>query len=365
MRRQRRGSVPSTGSTSPAIARWSRQERTICRTQALAGVLTLLGADDLGDDLEGGRLLAAGQRRPHLVEQLGDLAAGLGDLRLGVAEGAAVAGEDEVDVEALDRVEAAEEFADRVGAVAVVEEEDRAAEQVVAGDHQPALGLVEDDVRGGVAGGLVDLPGAEVGLDLDPRDAARGRARRARRSRVSSSLRASLVALQGGHRHAALAGDLDPPLQRRLRDRRRSSRTCSQRGCIQSSHPAALDDRRRRARSGRRGRGCRRPAARRRAAEARLGERQVELAQPAAAAHPGVEEDDSAVGGDRPGVAVRDPGPGQRQAQPPDPRQQAFGPRRLRFARHWPRGQSFQSAWRLRDARTPASPRRRRSRRRR
>ena len=73
-------------------------------------------------------------------------AARLGDLRLRVAEGTAVAGRTEVDLERLDQVEAGEEFADRVGAVAVVEEEDRAAEQVIAGDHQPALGLVEDDV---------------------------------------------------------------------------------------------------------------------------------------------------------------------------------------------------------------------------
>ena len=77
-------------------------------------------------------------------------------------------GRHEVDVERLDLVEAAEEFADRVGAVAVVEEEHRAAEQVVAGDHQLALGLVQDDVGGRVARRLVDLPGAEVGLDLDP-----------------------------------------------------------------------------------------------------------------------------------------------------------------------------------------------------
>ena len=52
----------------------------------------------------------------------------------------------------------------------MVEEEHGAAEQVVAGDHQPALGLVQDDVGGGVARRLVDLPGAEVGLDLDPGD---------------------------------------------------------------------------------------------------------------------------------------------------------------------------------------------------
>ena len=37
------GVLPQGAPTSPAIARWSRQERTICRTQALAGVLTISG----------------------------------------------------------------------------------------------------------------------------------------------------------------------------------------------------------------------------------------------------------------------------------------------------------------------------------
>ena len=88
----------------------------------------------------------------HLPEQLLDLAPRLGDLRLRFAEGPAVAGKAEVDLERLDLVEAAEEFAYGVGAVAVVEEQDRSPQQVVAGDHQLALGLVEDDVGGRVAG---------------------------------------------------------------------------------------------------------------------------------------------------------------------------------------------------------------------
>src|SRR5689334_21880829 len=91
------------------------------------GRVDVVGADDLGDDLESGAI-AAGQRRPRLAEQLLDLAPALGDLRLGVAEGAAVAGQDEADVERLDLVEAGEEFADRVRGVAVVEEENGAAE---------------------------------------------------------------------------------------------------------------------------------------------------------------------------------------------------------------------------------------------
>ena len=47
---------------------------------------------------------------------------------------------------------------DRVGRVALVEVQRHAAEQVVAGDQQPPLGLVQADVRGRVAGRLDHLP---------------------------------------------------------------------------------------------------------------------------------------------------------------------------------------------------------------
>ena len=67
------------------------------------------------------------------------------------------------------------------GRVAVVVVERDAAEQVVAADQQPALGLAQAHVRGRVAGRLDDLPGAEVGLEL---------ARRRRRSRSGSTSRA-------------------------------------------------------------------------------------------------------------------------------------------------------------------------------
>ena len=92
------------------------------------------------------------------------------DLHLRVTERFAVAGQAEVDRQRLDRVEARQVFAERIGRVAVVEEEGGAAEQVVAGDEQAPLGLVQADVRGRVAGGLDDAPGADVGLDLDPGD---------------------------------------------------------------------------------------------------------------------------------------------------------------------------------------------------
>ena len=226
-------------------------------------------------------------------------------------------GQAEVDRERLDLVEAAQELADRVGRVSVVEEEDGAAEQVIAGDHQPALGLVQDDVGGRVARGLVHLPGAEVGLHLHPRqEIAVGHP-----DRVDPGLLVAVpglaVALQRRGRHAALAGDLEPLLQ------------C--RGGIVGEQPDVLPGGMHpQLAAGALGYRGRQPVvvgvgvgadeeADVLQPEAGLGEGEVELAQPVPAADPGVEEDDAAVGGDRPGVAVRHPRPGQRQAQAPDP----------------------------------------------
>src|ERR1700741_2661562 len=60
----------------------------------------VVGADDLGDDLEGG-LLPLPQRLAHFAQHLVDLAPRLGDLRRRVAEGATVTRQDEVGVEGL------------------------------------------------------------------------------------------------------------------------------------------------------------------------------------------------------------------------------------------------------------------------
>ena len=87
------------------------------------------------------------------------------DVAADVGERASVAGEHEPGVEPVDLVERVEELGHRVGRVAGVEVERDAAEQVVAGDQQTALGLVEADVRGRVAGRLDHLPVAEVGVD--------------------------------------------------------------------------------------------------------------------------------------------------------------------------------------------------------
>src|SRR4051812_11559951 len=58
------------------------------------GGVEVLLADDPGDDFKGGSL-ASGKRLAHLAEQLLDLAPRLGDLRLGIAKWAAVAGQAE------------------------------------------------------------------------------------------------------------------------------------------------------------------------------------------------------------------------------------------------------------------------------
>ena len=254
-------------------------------------------------------------------------------------------GQDEVGSERLYLVEPAEEFADRVGAVAVIEEEHGAAEQVVAGDHQPALGLVQDDVRRRVAGRLVDLPGAEVGLHLDPRQQLAVGLDDRGDAVVVVFFAALAEAFQRRHRHAALPPHLDPLLERRFRvvghqphvppggmhpelaagpldDRRGEPVVVGVRvGADQQAH--VLEP------------------------EAGLGEGDVEAAQAPLVADPGVEEDDAAVGGDRPDVAVRDAGPEQGQAQAPDPRQDLLGARLLgplAIVRH--RRQSFQGGGR-------------------
>ena len=85
-----------------------------------------------------------------------------------VGERAPVARQAEARAEPLHDIQRAQEFAHRIGGVAVVEEQRDAPQQVIAGDQQAPLGLEQADVRGGVAGRLVHRPGAEVGGDRDP-----------------------------------------------------------------------------------------------------------------------------------------------------------------------------------------------------
>ncbi len=143
-------------------------------------------------------------------------------------------------------VERAEELADRIRRPAVVVVERDPAEDVIAGDQQPALGLVEAHVRGRVSRRLVR---------------AKQRRGRSRPSTPSTSARSGSitfampdgdprrVALGVGRerrlRHAALAADLEPAGERGLADRRRSGRGVAVIGVHPQLAPGALDDRRR------------------------------------------------------------------------------------------------------------------------
>src|SRR3954471_10985 len=102
-------------------------------------LVKLLAVDRLGE-LER-RLRAMRERALDLLEVLGDEGAVGGDVSRDVSERTPVPGQREARVERLDLVERAEELADRVGGVAEVEVLRHAAEQVVAGDQQPAVRL--------------------------------------------------------------------------------------------------------------------------------------------------------------------------------------------------------------------------------
>ncbi len=123
--------------------------------------------------------------RPGDARQvLGDELAVALDVGVHVGERAPVPGQAQARPESLDDVERAQELADRVGGVAVVEVQGDAPEQMVAGDQQAALGLEQAHVRGRVAGRLVRDPLAEIGADADPVDELPVGPRSGRRSPV-------------------------------------------------------------------------------------------------------------------------------------------------------------------------------------
>ena len=86
-----------------------------------------------------------------------------------------------------------------------------------------------------------------------------------------------------------------------------------------------------------------------------LVERALELAQRARFVHAGVDQHDAVARGDRLGVAVRNAGPGQRQAQAPQAGQHAVGPGELPLScRH---GSISTPGLRMPAGSTAASPR--------
>ena len=186
-------------------------------------------------------------------------------------------------------------------------------------------------MRGRVSGRLVDDPLAQVGGDGDavhevavgldrPGDARFG------------AVALGRVAPQRLDRHAALARDLQSPREHRvgILDHPRHE-------LVVGVHPQLaahlLDDRGRLAavigvRVGADDQAC--------VLEAQVahGERAFEVRERARLLHAGVEQDEAVACRDRPGVAVRDAGPGQRQAQPEDAREHALAPAELALARH-------------------------------
>ena len=224
-----------------------------------------------------------------------------------------------------------QELARRVGRVAVVEVDRDAAEQVVAGDQQPPLGLVQADVRGRVARASRG-PARSRGRSRSRRRAAgRGRARRSARCRsrrcAGAPRRRPAAAARGrrtggaisSRRSSASSGSVGrvghvpvvgvhPQLAARAVDDRGGLAVVVGVRVGADEQPHVLD------------------------LEVDLGERALEVGERAGLVHPGVEEDDAVAGGDRPGVAVRDAGPRQRQPQPPDAREDALAAADLALA---------------------------------
>ena len=103
-------------------------------------------AVELRHDVVGGDRALLADDLPHPRQALRhERAVGL-DVRVDVGERARVAGEAQARAERLDAIERGQELADRIGRPAVVEVQRHASEQVVAGDQDAALGLVQADV---------------------------------------------------------------------------------------------------------------------------------------------------------------------------------------------------------------------------
>ena len=273
-------------------------------------------APDGAGDLVGGQR-AVGERRPRRVEVAGDQVAVALDVARDVDERAGVAGEGQAGVERLDDVQRPQELAHRIGRVADVEVLRDAAEQMVAGDQQPLLGLVQADVRGRVAGCLDHLPGAGVGLDRDAGDevAVSVQGPGLTGARAAPALR---PAPQRLFRHATLQRDLE-----RAVEIRRVLGVQAPAGVHPDLAPRPLGDRRRLPAVVDVGVGdddeldVADPVA-------RGAERPLEVAHRVPVVHPRVDEHDPVARPQRPRVAMRHRGQVERQPQAPDAGQHAL-----------------------------------------
>ena len=231
-------------------------------------------------------------------------------------------------------IQRAQEFADRVGRVAEVEEQGDAPEQVIAGDQEASLGLEQAHVRGAWPGVSYTVPRAQVGLDDDPgQELAIGLDH-------AGDARFVVLALCAKRRSGSSG---TPHWRATSRRRSRSPRgpaAPTRHVLVFGVHPqlaaGPLARSRRPGRSGRSGRGCRRPGARPRRASPHMPSARsscaIEPVRRRALVVARVEQHDAVAGLDRPGVAVRHAGPGQGQAQAIDAGQHALAPSQLAFA---------------------------------
>ena len=169
------GSSPSAAfaATSPSASRWvepGARHRHLPARQLLGEVLAV---DRAGDLVRGRRPVASAPRTASRLRATSSRLASMWPATS--VNGRAWPASASRASSALDDVERVQELADRVRRVADVEVLRDAAEQVVAGDQQPLLGLVQADVRRRVAGRLDHLPGAGVGLDPSRRGRGPGR----------------------------------------------------------------------------------------------------------------------------------------------------------------------------------------------
>ena len=209
-----------------------------------------------------------------------------------------------------------QELADGVGRVADVEVLRHAAEQVVAGDQQPPLGLVQADVRRRVAGRLDDVSTRPTS------DSTTTPSTRSRSARSVAGLAGALPAAKLGPAaqrllgHAALERDLDPAVEVGVRVQR-----------PRRVHPdlaaRAFGEQRRLAAVIRvRVRDDDQPDVLDPVPD--LVERALEMGHRARLVHAGVDEHESVAGAQRPRIDVRHAGEVDRHPQPPDAGQHAF-----------------------------------------
>jgi hypothetical protein len=220
-------------------------------------------------------------------------------------------------VEVRHHIQAPEELAGGVRRPAVVVEERHAAEQMVPGQEQAAVGLVKDHVRRRVPGRLVHLKAAQVGVHLHPGQQVAVR-QDDLRDPVAPALPLGLVTGEGIGRHPTLPCHLEAPFEGPLGIRRRPRHVA-----VVGVHPQLAP----RSRDDRPGQSVVvrvRVGAHQQAhvlqPQPGLVERPLELAQPAGLVQAGVHEHHSVARGDRERVHMWHSRPGQREPQSPEPR---------------------------------------------